>query len=418
MLGRLTENRFVRQVAVLLVGTGVAQILTIVAAPIITRLYDPSAMGLSGTLATVTSFIAVVASLRFDGALLVESDETWAHHIFTLSLLALGGVVLLTLVGAAICYGYGIGGRGVVDILPFVPISLALLGIQQLMERWLARHRAFHAVTTAQIASSVVRLAAQAGAGVAGMGWLGLILGTLVGQIVGVIVTGGLATRELSGASAHRPDRTQLRSAARRHRPFLLYSAPQALLSSLSYGMPVLILQSISGSAAAGLYFLATRIIDIPQVVLSAAVRPVVARHATEIVADRQALYRHFLLVTGALLAVTLPMVAVLITAGPQLFAFVFGAQWAPAGEYARWLSIILCMQVVNVPAVMVIPLLNLQGRFLAFECVYTALRLSALYFCGTIGGDVAAVAGYSITAGIANLALIIHVGERLRPRR
>src|SRR5258705_13186106 len=80
MLGRLTENRFVRQVAVLLVGTGVAQILTIVAAPIITRLYDPSAMGLSGTLATVTSFIAVVASLRFDGALLVESDETWAHH--------------------------------------------------------------------------------------------------------------------------------------------------------------------------------------------------------------------------------------------------------------------------------------------------------------------------------------------------
>jgi len=97
MLGRLIENRFVRQVAVLLVGTGVAQILTIVAAPIITRLYDPSAMGLSGTLATITSFIAVVASLRFDGALLVESDETWAHHIFTLSLLALAGVVFLTL---------------------------------------------------------------------------------------------------------------------------------------------------------------------------------------------------------------------------------------------------------------------------------------------------------------------------------
>jgi O-antigen/teichoic acid export membrane protein len=298
--------------------------------------------------------------------------------------------------------------------LPFVPFSLALLGVQQLLERWLARCRAFRAVTTAQIASSVARLAAQAAAGLAGMGWIGLIFGTLAGQLVGVMVTGGLAADELRGAFGHRPDRSRLRAAAQRHRQFLLFSAPQVLLSSLSYGMPVLLLQSLDGSAAAGFYFLAIRIIDIPQVVLSAAVRPVVARHAAEIVTDGPALYRHFLLVTGVLLAITLPMVAVLIAAGPQLFAFVFGAQWLRAGEYACWLSIILTMQVVNVPAVMVIPLLNLQRRFLLFECVYTGLRLAALYACGTIGTDITAVAGYSVTAGVANLALILHVGHKL----
>jgi O-antigen/teichoic acid export membrane protein len=417
MLGRLTEHRLVRQVAVLMLGTGIAQFVSIVAAPIITRLYEPSALGLSGTLATITSLIAVVASLRFDGALLVESDEEWAHHIFTLSLLALGSVALLTVIGATLCYGYGIGGRGVVDVLPFLPLSLALLGMQQLLERWLARCRAFRAVATAQIASSVVRLAAQIGAGFAGMGWIGLIVGTLVGQVVGVMVTGSLAADALRGAFAHRPDRRQLRAAARRHRQFLLFSAPQVLLSSLSSGIPVLLLQSLDGSAVAGFYFLAMRIIEIPQVVLSAALRPVIARHAAEIVTDRPALYRHFLRVTGVLLAVSLPMVAVLVVAGPQLFAFVFGTQWRHAGEFARWLSIILCMQVVNVPTVMVIPLLNLQGRFLLFEFGYTALRLAALYACGIIGTDVAAVAGYSVTAGVANLVLILHVGSKLRRR-
>ena len=418
MLGRLQRYWLFRQIAVLMLGAGIAQVLSIIASPILTRLYDPSALGLSGTLATLTSFIAVIASLRYEAAVVLEADDEWAHHIFILSMLVLGGTVLLTLGAAGAAHALGLGGAGVGDVLPFVPLSLAMTGIQQVLERWLVRCKAFRPIATVQVVRSVLTLASQVAGGLAGLGWLGLIIGTLIGQAAGVAATRWIAGPELRGAVTHRPTLRQLCAAAERHHQFLLLSTPQVLLSSFAYGIPVLLLQWQYASAAAGYFYLAIRIIAIPQQVIGEAVRPVFFRRAAEVAGDAAALHRHFLKLTLILTAVALPMVIALLAAGPELFAFVFGRQWQRAGAYARWLSILLAMQVVNVPAVTVIPLLNLQGRFLAFECVYTVLRLAALYAGGATGTDLGAVAGYSTMTGVANIALILYVGHKLARRR
>jgi O-antigen/teichoic acid export membrane protein len=418
VLGSLQRYWLFRQIAVLMLGRGIALVLSIVASPILTRLFEPSALGLSGTLATLTSFIAVIASLRYEGAIVLEPDDECAQHIFTLSMLLLSGIVLLTLAAAGTAYALSLGGAGVGDILPFVPLSLALVGIQQVLERWLARCKAFRPLAAAQVVRSVLTLVSQVAGGLAGLGWLGLIIGTLIGQASSIAATSWIARRELRGAVTHRPTLRQLRGAAERHREFLLFSAPQALLSTFTYGIPVLLLQWQYTSAAAGHFYLATRIMVIPQQVIGEAVRPVFFRRAAEVAGDAAALYRHFLKLTLILTAVALPMVIALIAAGPELFAFVFGPQWQRAGDYARWLSILLAMEVVTVPAVVVIPLLNLQGRFLVFECVYTVLRLAALYAGGATGTDLSAVADYSAMTGAANIALVLYIGQRLARRR
>ena len=418
MSGRLRRWRerllSLRHVAVLMAGTGIAQGIAILAAPVTSRLYDPSAFGLLGTLSTIASFVLVVASLRFETAIVLEAEEEWARHIFTLCLVLRGATLLLAAAGSAAAVLLGAGGPGVVDTLPLLAPWVALYGLQKIIEPWLVRRRALRPVAAGQVVRSAATLAAQVAAALAGFGWPGLILGVVVGQGLGVATTLAMGRAELREAFAHRPSRSQLRQAAGRHRQFLMYAAPQGLVSAFAYGLPILLLQSHYGAVAAGFFHLTNRILTIPVTVISDSVRPVFTRRAAELVADRPALYRHTLRTTALLALLVLPMVVVLAVGGPQVFAVVLGAKWQHAGEYARWLSIMLAAHIIDVPAVAVVPLLGMQGRFLVFECVFTVVRLAVLYLGLVAASDIAAIALFSVVIGLANAGLILYVGSRL----
>ena len=92
----LPKNTFARGVSVLVGGTAGAQLLTVLAAPILTRLYSPEDFGLLAVYASLLGLIGVVASLRYELAIpLPESDEE-AAHVMVLSLLILLGMTVLT----------------------------------------------------------------------------------------------------------------------------------------------------------------------------------------------------------------------------------------------------------------------------------------------------------------------------------
>ena len=90
-LKRIFEGRssFASDVLKLAGGTAIAQILSILASPIITRMYGPEAFGLSALFASITGIVAVVACLRYELAIMLpEKDEDAAN------LLALGLTML------------------------------------------------------------------------------------------------------------------------------------------------------------------------------------------------------------------------------------------------------------------------------------------------------------------------------------
>ena len=55
------ENSFGKDVLKLVSGTAVAQVLSILAAPILTRLYAPEAFGVLALFVSITSIINVIA---------------------------------------------------------------------------------------------------------------------------------------------------------------------------------------------------------------------------------------------------------------------------------------------------------------------------------------------------------------------
>ena len=84
-LNGLSRSVFVRNVAVLMSGSVVAQILVVAAAPILTRLYSPEAFGVLGLFVAGSQTLIVAASWNYAGAIVLAKDAKDAANIMVLS---------------------------------------------------------------------------------------------------------------------------------------------------------------------------------------------------------------------------------------------------------------------------------------------------------------------------------------------
>ena len=74
------RRSFVRSVSLLVGGTAVSQALTVLAAPLLTRLYAPDDFGLLGGFVSLVATLGAFLTLRYSLAIpLPESDDDAAH---------------------------------------------------------------------------------------------------------------------------------------------------------------------------------------------------------------------------------------------------------------------------------------------------------------------------------------------------
>lgn len=94
----LPKGGFARGVSVLAGGTAGAQILLLLAAPLLTRLYTPEDYGLLAVHGSLLAIIGVVASLRYELAIPLPEENQEAANVVVLCLLLLVVTSLLTAV--------------------------------------------------------------------------------------------------------------------------------------------------------------------------------------------------------------------------------------------------------------------------------------------------------------------------------
>jgi O-antigen/teichoic acid export membrane protein len=180
------------------------------------------------------------------------------------------------------------------------------------------------------------------------------------------------------------------------------------LINGMAQGLPVLMLASFSGPAAAGFYSLSKSVLAAPVLLIGKSVGDVFYPRIAEAAQRSEPVFPLLFKATAALAGVGCAPFILAVVFGPGLFAFVFGAEWVTAGEYARWLSLWLFFGFLNRPSVMTIQTLGLQGLFLVYEVVSVMLRVLALLVGFLVySSDLVAVALFSLTGVLLNIVLI-----------
>lgn len=398
---QFTQKKFIRNVAVVASGTAMAQIITFLLMPVITRLYGPEAYGVLGTFIAIYLIIGSFTALSYPVAIVLPRKDEEGRQLIRLSWLisfALAGLMLMILLlfGDRLVQTFQL--QAMQPFLYFLPLVMVFQGFEDTLNQWMIRKKLFHISARTAVLSSLVVNGSKAG-----FGWFYPLSATLI-----FIQTFGfslralllyLMSRKYTNILPETKDPGNAKRLMKKYQDFPYYRAPQEVLNTCSQSLPIFMLAAIAGPAAAGFYTLARTALDMPVILMGKAVMDVFYPKVSEAVHHGDNITRLLQKTMGGLFLLgVLPFGFVMIT-GPSLFQFVFGAEWGTAGQYAQWIALLSFGTLVTRPMAVTIPAINIQKQYLYYEICSVIARAGALaagfYY---LESALAAVALFSIT--------------------
>ena len=326
----------------LLSGTSLAQIISLLAAPILTRLYAPEAFGIYALFASIIGIFSVLACMRYELSILLPDNDREAANLLAVSFTF---AVLTTLLALPLVwYGssYILIWLKTPELAPYlwlVPVVMLVSGIFMALNSWNTRTKHFTRLSIARIIGALANTSGSLGAGFANHATSGaLIVASLCGQAVATTVLSSQIWRDNGQFLVDNITLKEMWTGIKRYHKFPLYSSWSSLLNMFSLMAPILMFGAFFSSAIAGFYVLGFRVLQTPLVLVSGALSEVFYQRASlarldgtlpSLVKD---LFRRLLLVG------LLPCLILTIT-GKDLFTLAFGINWAEAGFYTQLLA-------------------------------------------------------------------------------
>ncbi|KUM04468.1 oligosaccharide flippase family protein [Chromobacterium subtsugae] len=380
---RMPKSGFIRHIITLVTGAAVAQVVPLLASPLITRLYNPHEVGIQTVYVSWMSTLAVLATARYEMAIVLPADEKRASNLMGLSLLCASALALLiglvVLLGGHSHIAAHLGAPELESWLLLLPLSVWLAGLMQAWTNWNNRHRRYQANANGRMTQSLGMAGTQVLAGWLGAGAGGLILGQLAGQL------GSLLSQAWADFKSRMPWRRELsrqgmREAAAAYIEFPKINAPHALSTAMLDSVTLVVLAMLASTSAVGFYGLMMRVLKLPAALIGQAVAQVAYRELAEArnlgKPLRPILRKMMLTLFGMAL---FPFLVIQIF-GEPLFTLVFGHNWSDAGRYAEAMSLYILFHFVASPLGMVPPVINRQRFAFFLSLVQAVLFLGSLW--------------------------------------
>lgn len=333
------RSDFWKNVLTVLAGATGAQVLPLLAAPLLTRMCTPAEMGAFSVWLGVIVVSSSAATLRLEAAMVLDHDN--AQQGICFGVVAYCATVLALALTLVMLAGHALGLPVLRAMSWFELFSVGagtwLTATMQTTLAYAASHNLFAKAAKAKVLQSATIAVSQLALLYAGWNSTGLLTGQLIGLVAGL-----WAARRLLAPPAARLgltlDRGQ-RAYFIKHQAFWRYSLPSSLLNSLVGYLPLFMIGIHHGALAAGLFALTQRVLAAPTALIAASIRDVFKREAVHQFQSlghcRDAYHATF----KALVLLALAPSLVLFLFSPELFGWVFGPAWRPAGELARILA-------------------------------------------------------------------------------
>jgi O-antigen/teichoic acid export membrane protein len=217
-------------------------------------------------------------------------------------------------------------------------------------------------------------------------GILSLLLGDAVGRMSGSLRLARESWQKTSKLF-HSFSMKELWQTAVRYRHFPMISSGSALINIACLALPPLLLTGLYGLQVTGWFALTDRVMHVPFILIGRAISQVYsgefARLAT---VEPEALTRFFWRTARHLALTGLLPLLVMVAAGPQLFAWVFGEPWREAGHYARLLAVRHYVGLIAGPLTPTLMLLERQSWQLGWDIGLLALCAGSLWVANSLG--------------------------------
>lgn len=377
----LFKGSFVKNVSVLVGGTAFAQLIALLALPILTRLYSPEDFGVLAVYSSLLALISVVACLRFEIAIPIPKKDEDAAALLLLSLSSVVLMTLLTITGVIFFSDQieqATEGK-LTGYLWLIPIGVFFSGMYAALQYWATRHKAFALVAKTRMTQAVSGSATQLGFGFFGFAPFGLLVGQLLSAGAGVFGLGSYFIKN-SLSIFKKVDLKGIKLVFKQYDRFPKYSTWEAFANSGAIQIPVILIAYYAVSAEAGFLMLAMRLLAAPMGLIGGAVAQVYLAEAAD--KNHEGLLKEFTHKTiWTLLKVGIPPLLFAGLTAPFIIPLIFGAEWQRTGILISWMVPWFLMQFVISPVSMALHIKNSQKTAMMLQFFGLILRVSSVFF-------------------------------------
>lgn len=400
------KTNLLKNIGKLLSGSTLAQLISILSAPIVTHLFAPDVFGVLGLYISIATVPIMLSSLRYHLAIPLAKDSTEAHSVYSLS-------VSLTFFVSAICaylvYAHGdaiastLNSASLAEYLWLLPLSVLVRGIHLAVQFYCTREQKFAAISFSSVIDSALGAAISIS--------IGLLYSASAAALISARVVAGFASLLSMSTIAYKQNMqlllprikpSQLIEIASRYKKFPLISSWASILNTLAFILPVMVIAYYFSAEHVGLYTLADRVIILPLSMIGTAVAQVLYQRVCELNHNQQSFNLTVSVILDKLASISIFPMLCLTLIGAELFALVFGAEWYQAGRYAQILSVYGLFRFIIAPLTNISAAIEKQEIELVFNIVLCIGRVAAIVY-GGIQGDI--IIGLILMTGASVLA-------------
>lgn len=341
----LFKSEYSKYFLILFSSTVFAQLINILASPILTRLYSPEQYGEYGLFLSLYTILIVISTLRLEFAISIAKK---VEEIKTIKKIVLISSLLLAII-LLISY-ITFSSYLVIDITFFTYVSLILvviIGSQvQVGHYILNRDKNFSLLSKQKYFKALIMSLLGILLGIIGLDNYGLI----IANVVAVIILYIILKKSNNVRSIKNSESMNLRKVFKKYRDFPVYNMPSALFDIISIQAPIILFNIFYDKSSVGYYSLTMRTVLLPVNLISSSLSQVFLSKISENYRNKKPFHH----ITRKLLIILsiiglIPTVLLYFFSEP-LFIFVFGSEWGKAGEFASILSIAVYFRFIASP--------------------------------------------------------------------
>lgn len=405
---QIFQKVFVKDFLTLLSGNAAAQAISLLAIPILTRLYTPAEFGIVALFISIVNVIAVVANGRLDMAIVLPKRDGHAFHLLAINFFIALIVALLCLVVIAVFHedlSDVFSSLSYRKIIWFLPLCIFLAGTQKSLSYWFTRMRNFRSLAS----NRVVQNAGQTGFRLCRYIYIDGHWGLFTGFLIGLFLSWGTFVFQLFKREFWKIRYLSFRTSYKTFKDYInfpLYLMPMGVLNALSVNLLIFALSAVTTNTIVGHYERAWRVINFPLTMISTSFGNVFFEKMSH--KPNRKLYLYSYIIN---LGVATIILSPLIFWGEEIFCFVLGQDWSIAGRIA---AIMLPLTISNFATQTIsstFSVINQNRLLLVWQVVYLSITLGwIIIYKGTEVFSLLKV--YSIIGAIL-YALLAFLGYR-----